>query len=192
MKNALKLAAFLISLALTPGCFFAVPAGMNNMTVATPKTADQCATGSLQNNVNVKDVSGGEPTYFFLHSEIGNTEFRGALASSLMQAGLLEKQVGAGRYLMSARIVTVEQGLVGLLGSMKVKMSVRYDVVDKTSESNIFSESILTEYTATGLDNLIGVYRMQEANEGSARENIRKLIEKLLKLNVSLGSVTIQ
>ena len=62
---------------------------------------------------------------------------------------------------------------------------------------NVLNEDLNAEFTATVSDASAGIKRLRMANEGSIKENIKQLIDKLSQLNIrwfvvfSLGSLVL-
>jgi len=159
------------------------------MTVTTVAATKETDISPLRDNIKVNDVSGGKKTRpIFSYSKIGNDEFRGALEISLNSAGLLERTKGEGRYSLDAHLLSVDQPIFGGF-SMTVTTNVMYVLEDKESGNELFREVITAEYTAKTSDHVIGAVRLQIANEGAARKNISKLINKLVQLSISQGIV---
>ena len=180
------IALLLISLILG-GC--ASPARIDKMTISYRDAAIYKDPTELSNSVNVKDVSGGEKTNPMWTSEIGSNEFELALVDSLAVAKLLSTD-GKGKYELTARIVKVDQPMFG--ASFTVTSSVHYQLVRKNDQKIIFDEEIKAPYTATMSDAFIGVERLKLANEGSARENITELVDKLYLLKITPNQVDLK
>jgi hypothetical protein len=188
MKTSQRCEVLLVSLfVMAGGC--ASSARMTQMTVTTPDAARHAAATPLRDNVTVKDVSGGDKTNPLWKSEIGNDEFRGALESSLKSAGLLEGRKGGGKYALSAKLTGVDQPLFGF--NTTVTTHVAYVLTDTATGKALLDESVSAEFTAKVSDAFLGVKRLQIANEGAARANIAQSIEKLLRLGVPQGDVTL-
>lgn len=157
------------------GC--ATPASEQGMTVAvTP--AIQAAPEALRGQVAVKDVSGGKETNPLWISNVGSDGFRNALAASLKKAGLAGSDE-ASRYLVAATIQNVEQPLMGF--NMTVTMTVDYQLIERSTNTVAWKETVTRPYTATVGDAFVGTERMRLANEGAARANIASFIELLAR-----------
>ena len=175
------------------GCYIPIPARparVSQMTVIAVASANRSDTTPLRENVGVKNVTGGINTNPILsHSNIGNDEFRGALESSLKLAGLLERNIGEGKFLLCAQLLQVDHPFIG--GDMTVATHILYILTDLKSGKEVYQNTISAKYTATISDSFFGVNRLRIANEGSGRENIARLIEGLRQLNISQGDVTL-
>jgi hypothetical protein len=159
------------------------------MTINSTDVAKYKGDTPLFESIFVKSVHGGEDTNPLWTSQIGNNEFRGALENSLLAARLLESVKGKGRYSLEAKLMSVDQPFIGT--SFTVTTNIRYVLRDLKSDKVVYEENILAPYTATMSDALYGVERLRLANEGSARENISRLIARLYQLNIQAGEITI-
>ena len=74
---------------------------------------------------------------------------------------------------------------------MTVTMSVRYTLIESTTNKMIFSKLITSPYTATFSDAAMGVERLKIANEGSARENITTLVGELYQLDINSQTISL-
>lgn len=180
--NPFKILIVTLSAALMFGC--ASPAQVENMKVdeAVNITFDQ----NLNNSIELNQVGGGEETNPMWTSEIGNKEFEAALKSSLRSQYLLSRNNQA-VYELSAILMEVEQPTFGL--DMEVISTVRYILVEKSTNKIIFDERIRAPYTATFGDAFIGVERLKVANEGSAKRNITKFLQKLSQLKIDTSKI---
>lgn len=181
MRNV-RILAVLAALLYLTGC--ASGAKMSNMVYEGPINAYDTA---LENNVNVTTVSGGEETNPAWTSEIDNDAFAGALKQSLQKQGLLS---GAGRYQLEALLLEVDQPMFGL--DFKVTTQVRYILTDRNnSGAVILNETIIAPYTATISDAFAAIKRLRLANEGSGNANIQALLDKLSKLQIQPGDISL-
>ena len=162
------------------GC--AAPARIWQMSISSVDVKTFEGDTPFFENIFIKSVYGGEETNPLWMSKIGNDEFRGALENSLLAARLLERIKGKGQYSLEAKLMSVDQPYLG--ASLTVTTNVRYILKDVKADKIIFEENILAPYTATTSDAFIAVVRLRLANEGSARENIKRLIERLYQINI--------
>ena len=157
----------------------ATPARVDQMTVApTAVTVPE----ALRQNVAIKDVTGGQETNPLWTSQVSSAEFERALESSLRGANLLQGNRQAGRFTLTAQLGKLDQPFIGL--SMTVTASVLYMLVERSTGQTIWQDTIVTPYTASFGDALLGIERLKLANEGAVRSNIAALIEKLVRLKV--------
>lgn len=157
------------------GC--ATPASVEGMSVDRGDVVSASADFPLKNTLSVGEVSGGEETNPIWTSEVGNEEFRSALESSLRRGQLLSTAEQASLYRLNATLIELQQPLVGF--DIRVNSSVRYELLSMGRGDRLWQETINAGYTATVNDAFMGVERLRLANEGSIRENIKKLIERL-------------
>ena len=68
---------------------------------------------------------------------------------------------------------------------MTVITYIRYRLTDLQTTMTIFDKTIIASYTATFSDAFLGTDRLKMANEGSGKENIKGLIEKLETLKIT-------
>ncbi|MFT6915486.1 MAG: hypothetical protein ACJAWL_001793 [Motiliproteus sp.] len=163
------------------GC--ASGAKMQNMTyLETQKNYDK----SLQNEVGVSYVSGGEETNPAWSSEISNSEFSGALKVSLSEQGLLSN---SGKYSLKVNMEKVDQPLFGL--DMTVTTHVNYVLTDTNNNTIILDKTVIAPYTATIGDAFAAIKRLRLANEGSGKKNIEGLLEELSKLNIEPKEISL-
>jgi hypothetical protein len=172
MRAALPV--LLLSAALLAGC--ASPARIDNMVVTAPQTP-QARPSTYTGALAMGPVTGGTETLPFWTSEIGDNEFAGALRESLRAAGLLATDPATARYRLDAQILNVEQPVIGF--DMRVNTLVNYRLIDPPTGATVWSDTISATYTADFSSSLVATLRVRLANEGAARENIRKLIERL-------------
>ncbi len=151
------------------GC--AQKALMQNMTV---KHLDkQTLDSNYQNAISIQSTSGGTETNPMMASQIDNDEFKKAVVASLINAGLYSKD---GKYKLKIEILEIDQPSFGF--DMTVTMTVKYTLLNYEDKSIVFQKTIKSPYTATVGDAFVGIKRLQLANEGSAKENIYKLLKE--------------
>lgn len=151
------------------GC--AQKALMQNMTV---KHIDkQTLDLNYQDAISIQSTNGGTETSSMGASQISNEEFKKAVIASLINAGLYSKD---GKYKLKIEIIDVDQPSFGF--DMTVTMTVKYTLLNYEDKSIVFQKIIKSPYTATVSDAFVGVTRLMLANEGSAKENIYKLLKE--------------
>jgi len=134
--------------------------------------------------ISVKMVYGGkESDPIFTGSKIDNTSFMGALLISLTNSNLFSKinPSESPDYYLSAMILSQDQPFAGL--DMTVTLFVRY-IISGKDETQIWQKDILSQYTAAFGDAFVGATRLNKANEGAVRENIRLFLEELSKVKL--------
>ncbi|WP_231566667.1 hypothetical protein [Vibrio variabilis] len=184
MMNLLKISIVTLSAVLMFGC--ASPAQVKNMKV--DESVNLAFDENLNSAIELNQVGGGEETNPMWTSEIGNKEFEAALKSSLKSQYLLSRD-SQSIYELSATLMEVEQPTFGL--DMEVTSTVRYILVEKSTNQIIFDELIKAPFTATFGDAFSGVERLKVANEGSAKSNITKFLQKLSQLKIDSTKVTL-
>jgi hypothetical protein len=154
------------------GC--ATPSDFNAMTYI-PQESNICHS-SLKRDISVGEVSGG---YASINtSQISNDDFKKALENSLLIAGLKTQPANA-NYRLNAKMIKLKQPLIGI--DATVSYTVNYILISKHNNI-IYNKNISSSYTAKFSEALMAAERLRLANEGAARENIKKLIDDLCKL----------
>ena len=64
---------------------------------------------------------------------------------------------------------------------MTVTTAVYYDLIERSTNKSVWTQTITRSYTAQLGDAFLGAERLKLANEGSAKANIQGLIEELIK-----------
>ncbi|MDQ1244964.1 MAG: hypothetical protein QG565_1305 [Campylobacterota bacterium] len=181
IKNYFSLAALMII--LLSGC--AQKAQVSNMTVHM-NDQTKIANADLKESLSVKTVSGGQETSPMWTSEVDDASFKKALEESLKSAGFYSENAASSYYII-VHLLELDQPFAGF--DMTVTAKVRYIIFNKKTEEKLFEESLGIPYTATVGDAFLGVKRLQLANEGAIRENIKAFIERLYSLKVDNLSV---
>jgi len=176
IKYALILAIMLliISCSMTPKPINMIPSKDNNFSTRFNKT------------LNVNMTFGGRETDPIIEgSKIDNVSFTLALLMALENSELFDEinsSVNEADFTLKAIILSQDQPLMGL--DMTVTLIVKYSLYDNLDKKEIWSEDILSRYTAAFGDALVGMTRLKKANEGSVRQNLRLLLESLSKLKL--------
>lgn len=140
----------------------------------------------LESEVTVDSVDGGQSTNPLWTSEISNEAFADALKATLEALNLLSEN---GRYQLRVKLEKVDQPSFGF--DMTVTTVINYQLIDTQISQTIVNETIEAKHTATTDDAFAGVKRLRLANEGSARKNIAELINRLSKINIATGQVSL-
>ena len=186
MASSLIKSLALASIFVMAGC--ASPARVDQMTVFPESGIIRTVgNGPFRANVTVMDVTGGKETNPMWKSNVGGRDFEQALEASLKAAGLLAGNRQAGKYHLKADLSKMDQPFAGF--DMTVTATVRYELVEKSTGKSIFSKDIITPYTATVSDALMGMERLKIANEGAARSNINQFINEISVLNLPKISI---
>lgn len=175
---------FLLGVVVVSAC--ASPAEMQSMVVVR-QPAQAVAPGSpFRNALTVARVQGGEETNPLWTSQVDNASFLGALRESLERNDLLAAAPASARFDLFAVLGSLDQPLFGL--DLSVNSNVNYRVVERTTGSIWFSDTVVGSYTATFGDSPLAIQRLRLANEGSIRENIKKFIGGLADVRPPAGS----
>jgi hypothetical protein len=140
----------------------------------------------IQQNIGVENVIGGQDTNPLWTSEISNDDFKQALKQSLNAQGLLAEDA---QYEMEVQLVNVDQPIFGL--NFTVTTEIRYILRNKQDQSIVMDEKITAPFTAGVGDAFVAVQRLRLANEGSAKQNIQSLLEKLNALDIQAQAISL-
>lgn len=165
---------------LLGGC--ATAPDVKDMVVKPTAVEGKVFPEKLRNGVAVVNVAGGEETNPLWTSEVNSEGFKSALIQSLLDAELLDPDEEKARYQLIAVLLNVDQPFMGF--NMTVTSTVEYTLLDTSDGTTVFRERVVAPYTAKAGQAFLGMERLKLANEGSIRENIRLLIERLSKLDL--------
>lgn len=146
---------------------------------------DHYQFSNTNKTIKVEMVYGGqESDPIFEGSRIDNTSFMGALLQGLTNSNLFKKVNPSENpdYYLTAMILSQDQPLMGF--NMTVTLLVRYTITSGIDKTQTWQKDIVSQYTATVGDAFVGATRLNKANEGSVRENIRLLLEEISKLEL--------
>ncbi|MCC2664006.1 MAG: hypothetical protein K0R41_929 [Geminicoccaceae bacterium] len=174
MPLNLRRAALLIVLAPAALGACAGPATIGGMTASD--TGGTAIPPALEHSMTVGVVTGGEPTNPLWKSEVGNEEFRSALANSLRNFGLIAEGEQS-KYAVDAALIDLQQPSIGF--SLTVTSTVEYRVRPSGSAQVVFEDTVIAPYTASATSSFLGTERLRLANEGSIKENLETFIERL-------------
>jgi hypothetical protein len=148
------------------------------MQVAAPMaTRTAMAISPMRETITIKDVTGGKDTNPMWVSSVSSSDFERALEASLKDAGLLSPNRQGSKYVLIANLAKLDQPMFG--ASMTVTASVRYSLLDRATNLEVFDRTLVTPYTAAWNDAFVGSERLKLANEGAVRMNIQQLIDAL-------------
>ena len=172
----------MVSVLFVLGC--AAPAQFENMTYeGIIGTYDS----ELNGQIELAQVKGGSKTNPLWTSQISNEDFQRALEQSLVAQGLLSQN---GRFTLKATLIEVAQPWIGV--NLKVATKVNYVMIDEAINDVLLDEVIEADFTATFSDAFDAVTRLKIANEGSAKANIKRFLERLALLRVESDLVSLQ
>jgi hypothetical protein len=153
------------------GC--ASPA-MQQQMVASPVDSGVSANRALMGSFAVRSVSGGSDTNPLWISQVGPSEFRGALTESLRGYGYLAAPNVQPRFFIEANLDSLIQPFMGF--TFNVTSVVTYRIEQDGVKRSI---PVTATGSATTSDAFIGAERMRLANERSIKENIRVFITRI-------------
>ena len=171
---------------LLAGC--ASAARVDNMIVIQPAARATQRT-PLTETIAVGEIRGGRETNPLWKSEVGNEEFRQALRTSLLAATYLAPNEAQAPYVLEANLLGMSHPIIA--ASVEVTTHANYVLRDKRADKPVFLETITSTYTAPWNASFLGVERLRLANEGSVRENINQLLQRLQQVEPSLARGTV-
>ncbi len=157
------------------GC--AAPATVEGMSVSPGDAIVTPASFPLKEKLAIGEVSGGEDTNPLWTSEVGNEEFRGALETSLRNGALAAPSAGNALYRLNAHLVNIQQPIMGF--DITITSTGRYELISNSGGDRVWEETISATHTGTVNDAFVFDIRLRLANEGTIKENIKKLIQRL-------------
>lgn len=112
-------------------------------------------------------------------SKIDAYRFKKVLIQALSEAGIfrLSKSNDIPDYVLKTFILTQKQPAMGL--DMTVELYVTYTILDGSTREELWSKDVVSKYTASFFSACIGASRVNKANEGAVRENIKSLLLEL-------------
>jgi hypothetical protein len=138
------------------------------------------ATSATKHSESVSvSVTGGADTSSMGASKIANADFAEAIKTSITQSGLFAKisEASAADYSLGVQIVRLDQPMFG--ASFTVNLECTWRLSRRRDGQTVWEKAIITPFTATMGDAMVGVTRLRLANEGAARANIAQAIAQL-------------
>ncbi len=172
MLTHLRRLAAVLALATLAAC--ATPADPQQM-VAVPQPGSSAFPAPLATGMCVGTITGGVETNPLWVSQVGNTEFRKALESSLAAHGLLAAGTPC-RWQIDANLLGLSQPAFGL--DLEVTSHINYTTA-APGQPPFLAATISAPFTATFSDHAIAIVRLKLANEGSIRRNIQQFLDQL-------------
>ncbi|MBL8328985.1 MAG: hypothetical protein JNJ71_09055 [Rubrivivax sp.] len=173
--------------AVLAGC--ASPARVDQMQVDTSMAQRAALSSSPFNgNLALKEVTGGRETNPAWVSNVSSSDLEAALEASLKAAGLAAPNRQAGRYVLTADMLKLDQPFAG--ASMTVTATIVYRVIERSTNKEVFVRTVAVPYTAPFNAAFLGSERLKLANEGAIRESIKQLIDLLTAHKLSAISLT--
>lgn len=135
-------------------------------------------------SISIGEIQGrqekGDAFYRITTSELRQIVVDGLKHTQLFSSVYVINQKNAD-YTLTAKILG--QPFVGGW-SPTVALYVKYRIKRNDNGATVFDKRIQSVYTATAGGVFKGIERIRKANEGAARENIKKLIEELSKIQI--------
>ena len=135
--------------------------------------------------MKVGDILGGEKSDpLWEGSKIDAMTFKGALIISLQNSNLFTyaNSDDNADYRLDVLLMIQDQPAFGL--NMTVTLLARYTIIDESSGDVVWTKDINSSYTATVGDAFVGAVRVNKANEGAVRENIRQALNEISALQL--------
>lgn len=177
--KTLRLIPLLFLIFMMIDCAFS-PSLVNMIPITT-----QYQFSNTNKTITLNMIYGGEESDpMFKGSRIDNASYMGALLQSLTNSNLFSKINPSGNpdYYLDVMIISQNQPFAGF--NMTVTLLVRYTIINGKDNTQIWQKDISSKYTAAFGDALVGATRLNKANEGSVRENIRNFLEEISKLKL--------
>ena len=135
--------------------------------------------------LKIGEVIGGEESDpLWKGSRIDDVSFKGALLIALQNSKIypLVDANQISNYSLNIMLLAQDQPAIGL--DMTTTLVVKYYLINESTKQEIWSKEIKSVYTAKFTDSLIGATRLNMANEGVVRENIKILLNELSSLHL--------
>ncbi len=127
-------------------------------------------------------VTGGRSTGDLDAPQISNEALAEALTAAIKSSGVFSSVADDTHadYRLEIRIFRVQSPIIGF--TMRANMEVGWTLLQTSTNTVLWKESIASDYTATTSDAISGAARSRMAVEGAAREIIKKGIAALSRL----------
>lgn len=127
-------------------------------------------------------VSGGNETSSMGSSDISSEDLRAAIEKSVTQSGLFKEVVQgkSGDYELLVTVTRLTKPTFG--ASFTVEMEAGWSLVRSSDKAIQMRKSVVSSYTASMSDSLVGVTRLRLAVEGAARKNVKQGLEAIAAL----------
>ncbi len=134
--------------------------------------------------VSINESIGGRETNPLWTSQVSNSAFTEALSNALAKSGVFQAVIkGDGAdYLLDVTILDYDQPWIGI--DIDIRMKTKWELADAKTLVPVWSDTFETTYRAKLSDVLIAAERLQKANEGSVRTNIKEGIRQLSLLSL--------
>lgn len=160
----------------------AAPATIEGMTVKDYKSQTQ-----IGDKIFIKPVIGGKKTNPLGASRISNENFEEAFKKSILESNVFSKisTIMADDWVLEINLIAVDQPSFGF--TFTVKTVIEYKLYYKNEL--VLKKNINQSGRATMSDTFFGVKRLRLANEISARNNIKMLLQSLNEISTASASV---
>ena len=134
--------------------------------------------------VSVNESIGGRNTNPLWTSQVSNASFTEALTNAVADSGVFKTVINGGEadYLLDVTILKYDQPWIGV--DFDVSINTKWELANAKTLVPVWSDTFETTYRAKLSDALIGAERLQKANEGSVRTNLREGIRRLSLLSL--------
>lgn len=134
--------------------------------------------------VSINESVGGRETNPLWTSQVSNSAFTEALSNALTKSGVFQAVIkGEGAdYLLDVTILDYDQPWIGI--DIDIRMKTKWELTNAKTLVPVWSNTFETIYRAKLSDALIAAERLQKANEGSVRTNIKEGIRRLSILSL--------
>ena len=134
--------------------------------------------------VSINESIGGRETNPLWTSQVSNSAFTEALSNALAKSGVFQAVIkgGGADYLLDVTILDYDQPWIGI--DIDIRMKTKWELADAKTLVPVWSDTFETTYRAKLSDALIAAERLQKANEGSVRTNIKEGIRRLSILSL--------
>lgn len=134
--------------------------------------------------VSVGESVGGRETNPLWTSQVSNSAFTEALNNALAKSSVFQAvvKVGDADYRLDVTILAYDQPWIGI--DIDIRMKTKWELTDAKTFVAVWSDTFETTYRAKLSDALVAAERLQKANEGAARANIREGIRRLSTLSL--------
>lgn len=131
------------------------------------------------------EVGGGQETNPLWTSQISNEDFTEAILAAIEKSGLFNPVSSDDKadYLLKVNILEKSQPIVGLDIDMSLKA--KWELMNNDTSDMIWTDTIATTYRVKMSECFVAAERIQRANEGAARENIKEAVNRLSKVFTS-------
>lgn len=137
-----------------------------------------------QSTVSISESIGGRETNPLWSSQVSSSAFTEALSNALAQSGVFQAVIKGGDadYILDVTILDYDQPWIG--ANFDISMKTKWELADSKTLVPVWSETFETTYRSKLTDAFFGAERLQKANEGSVRTNIKEGIRRLSMLNL--------